>query len=128
MAPAPASGWARCAALTADDSGQRVDSGGYRFIRMAGLNPRRQHLVDHTGRDRVGHYRFESVAHLDPHLVILGHDEKGETVIEPLLSHLPFCKGPDGPVLDRRIARTGGDVHNQLMACALLVGGEPRVQ
>ena len=118
----------RRAGLPADDSGERVDGRRYRVIGMAGLNPRRHHFVDHTGRDRIGHYGFESVADLDPHLMILGHDEKGQPVIKPLPAYLPFRKGPDGPVLDRRIARRGGDVHNQLMACGLLVGGKACVQ
>ena len=120
-------GWRRIG-LPADDSSQRVDSRRYRVIGMAGLNPRRHHFVDHTGRDHIGHYGFESVADLDPHLMILGHDEKGQPVIQPLPAHLPFCEGPDGPVLDRRITRRGRDVHNQLMTRGLLVGGEACVQ
>ncbi len=114
--------------LPADGSGERVDGGRYRVVGMAGLNPRRHHFVDHTVRDRIGHYGLESVTDFDPHLMILGHDEKGQPVIEPLPAHFPFCEGADGPVLDRRIARRGGDVHNQLVACGLLVGGQACVQ
>jgi hypothetical protein len=69
---------------------------------MAGLNPRRHHLVDHTERDHSGHHGFESVTDLDPHLMIFGHNEKGQSVVEPLPAYLPLCEGADGPVLDRR--------------------------
>jgi hypothetical protein len=60
--------------------------------------------------------------------MVAGHDEKGEPVIQSLPAHLPFRKGPNGPILDGRISRGGGDVHNQLMTCGLLIGGEACIQ
>ena len=93
--------------LPTDDLGQRVDRRRYRLIVMTGLNPGAHYFVDHAESDHVGDHGLESVADLDPHLAILGHDEDRQAVIQALAAHFPFGKGVDGPVVDGVIARRG---------------------
>ena len=83
----------------------RVGAGFDAAAHVPGLEPRKDHLArDHSGH-RVGQEPAGAVAGRDPHLALVGCDEKEDAVVLLCAADLPIAAEPVGIVVDLKPSR-----------------------
>src|SRR3546814_2401248 len=73
-------------------------------------------LVEDYARQGVGQHGFEAVADLDPHLALIGRDDKQRAVVLVLLPDRPCAAELIAVILDRIALQVGNGRDNQLAA------------
>jgi hypothetical protein len=69
-------------------------------VKIAGLETRRNLLVNDSLAKRIGQDAFQSVADLQKHLVVLHENEQHRPVVFVLLPHLPRPRHAHGVILN----------------------------
>ena len=72
-------------------------------VEIAGLETRRDLLVNDAFAKRIGQDAFQSVADFNEHLVVLDENEKHRPVVFALLPHLPRPRHAHGVILNGRV-------------------------
>ena len=72
-------------------------------VEVAGLETRRDLLVNDAFAKRIGQDAFQSVADLQKHLVVLHKNEEHRPVVFVLLPHLPRPRHAHGVIVNGRI-------------------------
>ena len=77
-------------------------------------------MVDDDAGKRVGQHRFEPVAHLDPHLALLGGDDQDRAIVGAFEPDAPAAAETIAIILDRIALQIGDGGDDQLTAGLLL--------
>src|SRR5262249_21153190 len=102
--------------LAVDDADHPVEAGRDAAGEIAGLEFRRDVLVDDALGGDVGQRAFEAIADLDTEVtVVLGDDEHG-TVVDLLAADLPGFRRAERELLDRFTVRRRHDEYRDLAA------------
>ena len=86
--------------LAVDDADHPVDTGGNAAGEIAGLEFRRDVLVDDALGGDVGERAFEAVADLDAQAAVVLGDDEQRAVVDLLAADLPGLRDPDRELLD----------------------------
>ena len=106
--------------LAVDDPDHPVDPGGNAAGEIAGLELRRDVLVDDALGGDVGQRAFEAIADLDAQAAVVLGDDEQRAVVDLLAADLPGFRDPQRILLDGLAVGRRHDQHRDLAAFSRL--------